>query len=68
MHLMKIKGNGKIPDYIQFRDDNFALLAYFKAKSYLKSLLKENLEEYSDDVLALIEGDEYGELIYVENK
>ena len=68
MHLMKIKGNGKIPDYIQFRDDKFALLAYFNVNSYIKSLLKEKLELYSDDVLAIIEGDKYGELIYIENK
>ena len=68
MHIMKIKGNGKIPNYIQIRDDNFALLAYFKAASFEKSLKKENLDSYIDDVARIIEDMNFGELYYIQNK
>ena len=67
MHIMKIKGNGKIPNYIQIRDDNFALLAYFKACNYEKSLIKENLEPYVSDVAEIIEDMSFGELYYIKN-
>ena len=68
MHIMKIKGNGKIPDYIQIRDDNFALISYFKANNYENSLNSENLAEYKDDIAELIDNMNFGELYYIENK
>jgi len=68
MHIMKVKGNGKIPNYIQLRDDNFALLAYFKASSFEKSLKKENLDNYIGDVAEIIDDMNFGELYYIQNK
>ena len=68
MHIMKVKGNGKIPNYIQLRDDNFALLAYFKASSFEKSLIKEDLEPYIKDVAEIIKDMNFGELYYIQNK
>jgi hypothetical protein len=30
MYIIKVKGVAKIPDYVQLRDDEFTLLAYFR--------------------------------------
>ena len=40
MHILKIKGKAKIPDYIQIRDDDFTLKAYFRVDRPEKSLEK----------------------------
>jgi hypothetical protein len=40
MYILKIKGKAKIPDYIQLRDENFTLQAYFRVDRPEKSLLK----------------------------
>lgn len=50
MYIMKIKGGGKIPDYMQFRDDNFTLIAYFRADNPRKGLEKFELLHYADIV------------------
>ena len=43
MHILKIKGKAKIPDYIQIRDDEFTLKAYFRVDRPDKSLEKMGL-------------------------
>ncbi len=68
MYLLKIKGSGKIPDYLQFRDDEFTLIAYFKADSFEKSMLKSSLELYIDDVRKLVNNMPFGEMKYINNK
>jgi len=40
MYIIKIKGKAKIPDYVQLRDENFALKAYFRADRPEKELEK----------------------------
>lgn len=45
MYILKIKGKSKIPDYIQLRDDNFTLKAYFRVDRPDKSLLKLGFSE-----------------------
>jgi len=44
MYIIKVKGKAKIPDYIQLRDENFVLIAYFRADRPLKNLEKYGLE------------------------
>jgi len=43
MFIIKVKGKAKIPDYIQLRDENFVLVAYFRADRPVKSLEKYGL-------------------------
>jgi len=43
MYIIKIKGKAKIPDYIQLRDKDFVLVAYFRADWELKNLEKYGL-------------------------
>ncbi|RYE90016.1 MAG: fructose-6-phosphate aldolase, partial [Cytophagaceae bacterium] len=38
MYIIKVKGKAKIPDYIQLRDEQFVLIAYFRADRPLKDL------------------------------
>ena len=44
MYIIKVKGKAKIPDYIQLRDRNFVLIAYFRADKPMKKLEKYGLE------------------------
>ena len=44
LYIIKVKGKAKIPDYIQLRDDQFVLVAYFRADRPVKPLKKLGLE------------------------
>ncbi|TAH23977.1 MAG: fructose-6-phosphate aldolase [Cytophagales bacterium] len=44
MYIIKVKGKAKIPDYIQLRNEDFVLVAYFRADRPLKQLSKYGLE------------------------
>jgi hypothetical protein len=66
MYIIKVKGKAKIPDYIQLRDDNFVLIAYFRADRPLKNLDRYGLEGKEDALAALIEGLEFGKLQKLE--
>lgn len=62
MYIIKVKGKAKIPDYIQLRDDNFVLIAYFRADRPLKKLEKYGLEGKEDALREIIEELSYGKL------
>jgi len=66
MYIIKVKGKAKIPDYIQLRDDNFVLIAYFRADRPLKSLLKYGLEGKEDALANLINNLPFGKLQKLE--
>lgn len=44
MYIIKVKGKAKIPDYVQLRDDNFILIAYFRANRPLNKLERYGLQ------------------------
>ncbi len=55
MYIIKIQGKAKIPDYIQLRDKDFVLVAYFRADRELKNLEKYGLggkEEFLSKLIA----------------
>ena len=54
MYIIKIQGKVKIPDYIQIRDDQFTLLAYFRADRPDDALRKIGLEKKTDAVKKII--------------
>jgi len=66
MYIMKIQGTDKIPDYIQIRDENFSLIAYFKITSPRTALSRCNLLDKMDKVLELASGLEYGQIRKLE--
>jgi hypothetical protein len=62
MYIIKVKGKAKIPDYIQLRDDNFVLIAYFRADRPLKNMEKFGLENKEAELEALIHNLPFGKL------
>ena len=44
LYIIKVKGKAKIPNYIQLRDENFVLIAYFRPERPLKKLENYGLE------------------------
>jgi hypothetical protein len=62
MYIIKVKGKAKIPDYIQLRDDNFVLVAYFRADRPLAKLEKYGLEGKEQELGRLIEELPFGKL------
>ncbi|MCU0436268.1 MAG: fructose-6-phosphate aldolase [Raineya sp.] len=66
MYIIKVKGKAKIPDYIQLRDENFVLIAYFRADRPLKNLEKYNLDGKEDALKNVIESLPFGKLQKLE--
>ena len=66
MYIIKVKGKSKIPDYIQLRDDNFILIAYFRADRPLRKMEKYGLDGKEEALKDLIEGLPFGKLQKLE--
>ncbi|ALJ00293.1 hypothetical protein [Rufibacter tibetensis] len=66
MYIIKVKGKAKIPDYIQLRDENFVLIAYFRADRPLKNLDRYGLDNKEEALASVIEGLEFGKLQKLE--
>ena len=62
MYIFKVKGKAKIPDYIQIRDDDFVLVAYFRADRPLKKLEKFGMDKNEDELNQLIKRLPFGKL------
>ncbi|HLU88414.1 MAG TPA: hypothetical protein VKZ51_01185 [Cyclobacteriaceae bacterium] len=66
MYIIKVKGKAKIPDYIQIRDENFVLVAYFRADRPAKNLEKYGLEGKEAELEELINELPFGKLQKLE--
>jgi hypothetical protein len=66
MYVMKVKGTEKIPDYVQIRDDNFTLLAYFRVDRPEKALVKAGLGNREEELIKLIQEMPFGKIQRVE--
>jgi len=62
MYIIKVKGKAKIPDYIQIRDENFVLVAYFRADRPLKNIEKFGLQGKEEALITLIQKLPFGKL------
>ncbi|MDH5608680.1 MAG: fructose-6-phosphate aldolase [Cyclobacteriaceae bacterium] len=62
MYIIKVKGKAKIPDYIQLRDRNFVLVAYFRADRPLKKMEKYGLGGKEKELREIIDSLPYGKL------
>ncbi len=62
MYILKVKGEGKIPDYIQLRDDEFTLIAYFRPQRPDRALKKVGLLDHVDYIKSVIEDLPYGQI------
>jgi hypothetical protein len=66
MYIIKVRGKAKIPDYIQLRDENFVLIAYFRADRPLKKLEKYGLEGKETALKNVIDNLPFGKLQKLE--
>lgn len=66
MYIIKVKGKAKIPDYIQLRNDDFVLVAYFRADRPLKQLSKYGLDGKEIELSNLISILPFGKLQKLE--
>ena len=66
MYIIKIQGTKKIPDYIQIRDRNFTLIAYFRMNNPTRALTRCNLLDKKEEILALASRLPYGEMRKLE--
>ena len=62
MYIIKVKGKEKIPDYIQLRDENFALIAYFRSDRLMKNLEKYGMKGKEQELMSLIDKLPFGKL------
>jgi len=66
MYLIKIQGKNKIPDYIQLRDQNYTLLAYFRADRPERALTKCGLEGHITLFKEIINNLPFGKMKKIE--
>ena len=66
MYIIKVKGKAKIPDYIQLRDENFVLIAYFRADRPLKNMEKYGLQGKEEALEKLINDLPFGKIQALE--
>lgn len=65
-YLLKIKGKAKIPDYVQMRDDQFTLLAYFRLDRPEKSLDRIGMAANEHAIVTILEKMQFGKMQKVE--
>ena len=66
MYIIKIKGKAKIPDYVQLRDENFTLIAYFRTDRPERALEKCGLAHKTDAIFKLIAEIPFGKMHKIE--
>lgn len=62
LYILKIKGTLKIPDFVQIRDEQMTLVAYFRLNQIQQGLKKNGLEEDTQGITALLEKIPYGKI------
>ena len=62
LYVLKIKGTKTIPDFVQIRDDQMILRAYFRLSQQEVGLKKNNLEAETKGIMTLLESIPYGKI------
>ena len=62
MYLLKVKGSARIPDYIQIRDSQFTLIAYFRADHFSGWIQQSGLTEKEIEIKKIIAEIPYGKI------
>jgi hypothetical protein len=60
--LIKVQGKNKIPDYVQLRDENYKLMAYFRADRPEKTLVKCGFENHISKFVEIINNMPFGRM------
>lgn len=67
LYVLKIKGTETIPDFVQIRDKDLTLLAYFRLNQIEKGLKKSNLEKDLEGLSLLIKKIPFGKIYEYPN-
>ena len=62
LHIIKIKGTDKIPDFVQIRDSNLSLRAYFRVDQIEKGLKKNNINDKQGKLMKHIQSMPFGKI------
>jgi hypothetical protein len=68
LYILKIKGTKTIPDFVQIRDEQMSLCAYFRLSQQESGLKKNNLEAEKEGIMTLLESIPYGKIHKYYNK
>jgi hypothetical protein len=66
LYIIKIKGKAKIPDYVQLRDENFTLIAYFRTDRPERALEKCGLGGHTSKILDIVNKIPFGKVQKIE--
>ena len=62
LYILKIKGTSIIHDFVQIRDSNLTLIAYFRLNQIDKGLKKNNLEKEQKGITDLLKKIPFGKI------
>ena len=62
LYILKIKGTKTIPDFVQIRDEQMTLCAYFRLSQQEFGLEKNNLKSETEGIMALLKSISYGKI------
>ena len=62
IYILKIKGTDKIPDFVQIRDEDMTLRAYFRMDQQESGIRKNNLGEYAKEIIRVLDEIPFGKL------
>ena len=62
LYILKIKGTKTIPDFVQIRDEQMTLRAYFRLSQQEVGLKKNNLEAEAKGIMNLLASIPYGKI------
>ena len=62
LYILKIKGTKTIPDFVQIRDEEMTLRAYFRLSQQEAGLKKNNLETEAKGIMKLLKDIPYGKI------
>ena len=62
IYILKIKGTDKIPDFVQIRDEDMTLRAYFRMDQQESGIRKNNLEEYAKEIICVLDKIPFGKI------
>ena len=62
LYILKIKGTNKIPDFVQIRDAEMILVAYFRLSQIDKGLKKNGLKNDTKGITTLLKDMPYGKI------
>jgi len=66
MLFLQTKGTGQIPDFIQVRDENFALIGHFKVDRIKENVSKYYFDDNIETIIKNLENLEYGVLLEIK--